>query len=184
MKKFYVGACFYNTYSRKSPLAGVFLSAALFSLFHMNLNQIPYAFFVGLVFAFMLEGADSILVTMVMHFAINGYSTVVNYLAGKAGTLNVSSQTDMIESYMRQPQLFTTILTVMGVWALICCAILVGIIYATFKINGRDFRMIFGKRDHLLTEDSEHGSFLDLWLIGFVGLTILLTVLNYMVTRI
>ncbi len=50
----------YNTYSRRRPLAGVFFSAFLFGLMHMNFNQMPYAFFLGIIMALMLEATDSI----------------------------------------------------------------------------------------------------------------------------
>ena len=51
----------YNTYSLRRPLAGVFFSAFLFGLMHMNFNQMPYAFFLGIIMALMLEATDSII---------------------------------------------------------------------------------------------------------------------------
>lgn len=174
----------YNTYSRRRPLTGVFLSAVLFSLFHMNLNQIPYALFVGIVFAFMLEGSDSILVTMVMHFAINGYSTVVNFLSAGSGAVDTAGQMELLEMYAKQPAMLQMTLGIMGFQALICCAILIGLIYGMFKINGRDFRQIYGKHAKNFTIDPKRESFADPWLFGFIGLTVLVTVLNYVVARV
>ena len=72
--------CLYNAYSRVRPLAGVFLSALLFGLMHMNFNQMPYAFFLGVIMALMLEATDSIVIPMIMHFSLNGFTTVLSFL--------------------------------------------------------------------------------------------------------
>ena len=50
-------------------------------------------------------------------------------------------------------------LGIMGFQALICCAILIGLIYGMFKINGRDLRQIFGKRAKILTIEPKRESF-------------------------
>ena len=69
----------YNTYSKHKPLAGVFLSAVLFGLMHMNFNQVPYAIYIGIIAALLLEATDSIIAPMILHFTMNGSSLVLSF---------------------------------------------------------------------------------------------------------
>lgn len=71
---------FYNEYSKVSKIKGIFLSALLFGLLHMNFNQFSYAFTMGAIFALLIEATDSILSSMIAHFVINGTSVVLVYL--------------------------------------------------------------------------------------------------------
>ncbi len=132
----------YNTYSRRKPLAGIFLSALVFGLMHMNFNQMPYAFYMGIVMAFMLEASDSIVTTMIMHFTLNGFSTVISYLsmnvlknlAGTGITSELSGTYSDVYMEMLGPLLAVAIV------ALVIVAVL---IYVTFVINHRNPRRIF-----------------------------------------
>ncbi len=80
----------YNSYSKRRPLAGVFLSALLFGLMHMNFNQLPYAIILGIIMALMMEACDTILAPMIIHFSVNATSTVLNYLI-QANTTTVEA---------------------------------------------------------------------------------------------
>lgn len=71
---------FYNEYRKVSPLKAIFLSAFLFGIIHLNLNQFTYAFAMGVVFALIIEATDSILSTMIIHFFINGTSVITLYV--------------------------------------------------------------------------------------------------------
>lgn len=74
---------FYNEYRKINVLKGILLSALLFALLHMNFNQFFYAFIMGMVFAFVIEATDSILASIIIHFVINGTSTVIAYMLPK-----------------------------------------------------------------------------------------------------
>ncbi len=67
---------FYNEYRKVSTRKAVLLSGLLFGLIHMDLNQFFYAFFMGAIFALVIEATDSILASMIVHFTINGSSLV------------------------------------------------------------------------------------------------------------
>lgn len=73
----------YNTYKTAHPWKAVLLSALLFGLMHGNLNQFCYAFVMGIIFALIIEATDSILSTMIIHFATNAISTAMIYLFPK-----------------------------------------------------------------------------------------------------
>lgn len=55
------------------------LSAALFGLLHLNLNQCIYAFFLGLVFALADEAAESIWPSFLLHCAVNCISVTAMF---------------------------------------------------------------------------------------------------------
>lgn len=82
----YRGA-FFNEYRKVNPMKGILLSAFLFGIMHMNLNQFVYAFAIGIIFALLVEGCDSILASALVHFLINASSVLTVYflpLAEKA----------------------------------------------------------------------------------------------------
>lgn len=74
---------FYNEYRRVNVLRGMLLSAFLFGIMHMNFNQFFYAFVMGILFVLLIEATDSILAPMIVHFCINGYSTLMLFLLPK-----------------------------------------------------------------------------------------------------
>ena len=71
---------FYQEYKKNHPWKAVLLSGFLFGLMHGNMNQFCYATVMGIVFALLIEATGSILSTMLIHFAINGFSVVMMYL--------------------------------------------------------------------------------------------------------
>ncbi len=74
-------------YRKTNVGISIVLTAFLFGIMHMNLNQFSYAFVLGLVFALINEVTGSVLPSVFMHLYINGRSVVVlffsvNYLTG------------------------------------------------------------------------------------------------------
>lgn len=58
----------------------LFLSSALFAIMHGNIIQIPFAFIVGLVLAFLTIKTNSLLPAMVVHFIVNFRSVIISIL--------------------------------------------------------------------------------------------------------
>lgn len=58
----------------------VMLSALLFGLMHMNLNQALYAFVIGILLALLFEATNSIWTTMLFHFIYNAQSCCLMFL--------------------------------------------------------------------------------------------------------
>ena len=58
----------------------LFLSSALFALMHGNIIQIPFAFIVGLVLAFLTIRTGSLVPSMVVHFIVNFRSVLISIL--------------------------------------------------------------------------------------------------------
>lgn len=58
----------------------VMLSALMFGLMHMNLNQALYAFVIGILLALLFEATNSIFTTMLFHFIYNAQSCCMMFL--------------------------------------------------------------------------------------------------------
>ena len=69
----------FRGYRKSGVLIAVLLTAFLFGMMHMNLNQFSYAFVLGFLFAFVTEITGSILPAVLLHIYVNGKSVVVLY---------------------------------------------------------------------------------------------------------
>ncbi len=70
----------YQGYRKCSVSGAIVLSAVLFGLMHMNMNQLSYAFVIGLLFAAVNEVTGSIVPSVLLHLYINGKSAVLLHL--------------------------------------------------------------------------------------------------------
>lgn len=73
----------YHGYRKRNIFNAILISALLFGLFHMNINQFLYATVLGVLFVFVMEATGSIIYPMVMHLIINGYSVIGYYMTTK-----------------------------------------------------------------------------------------------------
>ncbi len=194
----------YNTYSKSRPIAGIILSALLFGLMHQNFNQMPYAFFLGLIMAFMLEATDSIISPMIMHFTLNGISTLTAFLTMDS-TMEMTSSIDFqaiikesIELSMSQygmsiseakitamiPIYMGIIIAVLAFISLVSLAIVGALIYGVFRLNKRYPKDVFyrDRSDTQMIEDKngnlKKNRMIDLWLIIFILYTIAMCILS------
>lgn len=68
----------FQSYRKGGMTKAILITAVLFGLFHMNLNQMSYAIVMGMVFVCLNEATGSILSSVLMHFLINGTSVVMS----------------------------------------------------------------------------------------------------------
>lgn len=69
----------YQGYRKNGIWTAAIVSAACFSLMHMDFNQMSYAFVIGIVFALTNEAVGTISASMVIHFLFNAVSVVEMY---------------------------------------------------------------------------------------------------------
>ena len=67
---------------RFSDSFAIFASAALFGLVHGNFIQIPFAFLIGLVFAYVTINTGSVIPAIIIHF-LNNFNSCIMALIGK-----------------------------------------------------------------------------------------------------
>lgn len=83
VEEFIFRGILFSAYKRNNPFKGVMLSAFLFGLMHMNINQFAYAFVLGIVLALVDYATGSVVTGMVMHFTFNANSVILSYLISK-----------------------------------------------------------------------------------------------------
>ena len=163
------GILYWYGYRGISKVEGVLISALVFALMHMNLNQFFYAFFLGIVFALMVEASDSILVSMIMHFAVNAFNVVMTYMAG-AYLQPAQETTDALE--LLTEGLDSPLQIIMSVCGLAAVAgMLILIIYRTFKVNGRT---LHAEKTGTHTQNKKHPA--DLFLLIYIAASVILTI--------
>lgn len=196
----------YNTYSKRRPIAAIFLSALLFGLMHMNFNQMPYAIYLGIIMALLMEACDSILAPMILHFTLNGTSTLLSFLTmGTMENTAASGSTDiksaLMESYQlsaaqmgmeiteeqlsaMMPVMMVMMIGIYAIIAIVALVIVLALIYAVFCANNRKPAVIF-KADHSDTAyvECKNGKIrknrmIDLPVILFIIYALVVCVLN------
>lgn len=80
VEEFVFRGVLFQTYRKKRVFSAIMLSAFLFGCMHMNLNQLVYAFAMGVYMAFLVEGTGSILSSMLAHFTLNFTGVFLSYL--------------------------------------------------------------------------------------------------------
>ncbi len=71
----------YESYKKSvSPLKAMVISALIFGLLHMNFNQMPYAFALGILLVLVKEATGSMLAPILFHVVFNTQSVVAMYL--------------------------------------------------------------------------------------------------------
>lgn len=173
----------YNTYRKTAPLAGVLLSALFFALLHGNFNQIPYALFLGIVLALMMEATGSVLIPMFMHFLMNGSNVLISYAMKPVffkeqvmnGLNGFAESENLLDSLgmMVGPDGLTVAIGIYAFIALLFAAAVAALIYATFLINKRSVKQLVvpGRRLH------QRAGLLDWWVAVYLALIIVRMIL-------
>lgn len=88
---------FYNGLKKVNPKGAIFLSALIFGLIHMNLNQFAYATVFGILTAVLIEATGSIIPGMCVHIFMNSMSLIYAYVFEKLQNLARSLYYQAIE---------------------------------------------------------------------------------------
>ncbi len=92
---------YYRGYERSgSGFKAMILSAILFALVHMNVNQAMYAFVMGLMAVLLVEATGSLLSSVVYHMLINSSQVCMMYAILKANSSAYSEASQMLTREM------------------------------------------------------------------------------------
>ncbi len=111
-----------------------FFVALFFALLHLNPQQFPYAFVVGLLFSFLVERTDSLFASVLPHMIING--TTICSIFASSGTTEATTA--------GSPVIILLSLLFLAVLSLPCLA---GLLHLFCKIN-------LPKADLVLTDEN------------------------------
>ena len=157
-----------------SALQAILISALLFGLFHMNLNQMVYATALGILFALLRETTGSVLASMIAHMTVNSEGVLSLVLSGMEA-----------EEVEEAEQLLTTdllsqALALMLVIALFGTALALGMVIYIAKREGKLDRL----EGVLINAKNEHGCVMNVpMIIGSaisVACIVLLLVLQFL----
>ena len=179
---------FYNEYRKVNPLKAIFLSAFLFGIIHLNVNQFTYAFAMGIVFALTIEATDSILSTMIIHFFINATSVmtlhVLPYIMKALEKLMVSMELNpeehlaTIESGVDEILNFPFVMKTYFLPAIIS-TVLAFVVYRTIAKNSNRWEHVKG----IFTKKTKEGKLISGSLIVAILICIVLMIVQEIVIK-
>ena len=97
-EEFMFRSIFSNRYEKYTgPMRAGFISALLFALAHMNINQASYAFALGVIFSIINKAAGSVYPSMIIHACINGGNILLLMVMTKAAKA-LGAENDIAEA--------------------------------------------------------------------------------------
>ena len=128
------GAIFSGYKKEGNVWKGILISALLFGLLHMNINQASYAFVIGILLGFLLEATGSIFSTMLFHILVNSTNAIMMIISD-----SVISE-EMMESSQEAITTGTLLnmICVYLVMAVIGTAIAICLLVWMSKVEGRE----------------------------------------------
>ena len=122
-----------SNYKSVNPIWAAIVTGLYFGLLHMNLQQFPYTFILGIVLALVVIFSKSVYCSMLFHFAFNGVSVLLALVLTsleeapgmEAEALAAASSSDMI---------IITIVTFAGI-ALVFTPVFIALIYLFYLNN-------------------------------------------------
>lgn len=127
-----------QNYRESGVWRGILLSAVLFGLMHMNLNQMLYATVLGILMALLVEATNSIYASMLMHFLINGSNVLMAYQQLQAGTMSTAELESSIEQLgMTYESMLIMTVLIYGMFAVIGLALAIPVYKKIASLSGR-----------------------------------------------
>lgn len=160
---------FFGTYKKRNPFGAIFLSALLFGLMHMNINQFSYAFLIGIVLATVDYVTGSVWAGFIIHFVINAVNVLLMYVQNSATNELKDSAAYVSANSVSKTEMYLIFA------AIIIVSLIVSIIlfYSIAKENRgiASIRLIFTKENRNKYRDE--GKFFDGYLILGIAICVL-----------
>lgn len=135
-----VRGAIYGGYRREGASIGaIVLSSLIFGLLHMNLNQAPYAFVIGVVICLAYEATGSIFAGMFIHLMINGFSVFSMFLLNSLDENALEETESLIESTgMATKEYYATMAGSLLIVSLITVPLAICLLHFIAKRQGRE----------------------------------------------
>lgn len=175
VEEFIFRGLIFNGYKKRNPLKAAILSAVLFGLIHMNINQFTYAFVMGIIFALLTYVTGSIIPSVIAHFVVNGTSVVLSHLSVAMENM-ASGVTAETEAAVEISEEMMNVIAygMISIMALVGATLACVIFYFICKKNRgiESFKMIF-RKPLRNAYDKKQGKFFDGYLLLGVGICVL-----------
>lgn len=166
-------------YKRVGFLRTALVSALFFGLMHLDLYQLPYAVFAGIIMAGFVSYTGSIFSSMLAHFIVNGSQTIVFLLATK-----LMDKTQLEQQLAQELSVDERIATLYAqlMLMIICLPFLIHFVRKFAKHNEASFAKYYGEKSPLseygiITRPTEK-KFIDKYFVGVIVVYILYMVLE------
>ena len=129
-----------NRYEKYTgPMRAGLISALLFGLAHMNINQAVYVFVLGFIFAVINKAAGSVYPSIIVHACINGSNILLMIIMAKVSDAMGNGGSELIESAesVRQSDLIYVMIGSTMILAVICAICSIPCIVWISKHEGR-----------------------------------------------
>lgn len=122
-----------------TPVKAMFLSGLFFGLMHLNLNQLCYAFVLGLIFYIANRASGSVYTSVIMHIVINSVNMLMLY-AMKFAMGQIESEETLAEASEAVRNSSSSMIAITieyGFLAVIFGAMVFGVIILIASVEGR-----------------------------------------------
>lgn len=181
VEEFIFRGLIFGAYKKRNPLVAAVLSALLFGLIHMNINQFTYAFVLGIIFALLTYVTGSIIPSTIAHFVINGSSVILTHLITYLQSMTPDVETTVGAEVVQISDEMVTLIAIVVYIGMSVVGIALGsvIFYFICKKNRgfESFKMIF-KKPVRTTFDDKQGRFFDGYFALGVGICVLYILAN------
>lgn len=155
VEEFIFRGLIYHSYRKNGICGAALLSGLLFGVTHLNINQLCYAFVIGVMFAFLVEVTGSMWSSMIAHFAVNTYSITVMKILSLAG-VDVNAMAGQTQQLSSGSMFIATIIQVI-VLGTIAMGFLALSILILKKLAERNGKAGFIRRDFELRHVRRNG---------------------------
>ncbi len=114
-----------GAYKKRNPLKGILLSALLFGFTHLNINQMAYAFVLGIILGLLAYATGSIWAGVILHFTINANSVIMAYATSNINTEDIANQS---ASAPIDPNIYTILIAVITVLIILASSIALAVL--------------------------------------------------------
>lgn len=171
----------YHGLRKRNVSGAVFMSALMFALMHMNINQFSYAFVLGVILALAVEITGSVLTSVIMHLLFNGTSIVSSYLlAPVMDKINIQAVENTETAAGRMTEIATYIYNI-GVYAGILVIAICFLILAfskLMKVSGKEHFMKENFTVSAMKTMADEGRYFDFFfLLGAVPALLIIIIL-------
>ena len=155
VEEFIFRGLIYHSYRKNGICGAALLSGLLFGVTHLNINQLCYAFVIGVMFAFLVEVTGSMWSSMIAHFAVNTYSITVMKILSLAG-VDVNAMAGQTQQLSSGSMFIATIIQVIVLGAIAMGFLALSILILK-KLAERNGKAGFIRRDFELRHVRRNG---------------------------
>lgn len=176
----------YHGLRKRNKYIAMIISAFMFAMMHMNINQFSYALVIGIMFAFIVEVTGTLTSSIIMHLVFNGTSVVLSYVMTKLmnmiNTESLSNTNVETKPIMELVAIVEQVVLYVGILVVAVCLLILAI-RKLIRLNHKetDIRYIFSREGR--HNKAAEGRFIDIFFLAGTLPAGFLMILSFVVQR-